>query len=136
MCHSNGSWIPQFTCLSSKLILKQHYQVPQIPSSNYLVCMDTINVMFIFFSNAVLEMSPLTPKVQITPVLETGLIAVLSSLIVIVCIISSIVFGYVCGWFGYKYKQSHAKESNIRFMHAAEMNTLNATMTNPKSKDL
>ena len=62
-------------------------------------------------------MSPLTPKEQITPVIETGtanLIAVLSSLIIIVCTISTVVFlsiGYVCGWFSHKYKHSRASKS-------------------------
>ena len=47
------------------------------------------------------------------PAAQTGianLIAVFSSIIIIVCAISSIVFlfiGYACGWFGHKRKQFH-----------------------------
>ena len=52
-----------------------------------------------------------------TPVVQTGtanLIAVFSSIIIIVCVISSIVFlfiGYACGWFGHKRNQSHTSKA-------------------------
>ena len=50
-----------------------------------------------------------------TPVVQTettaNLTAVISSVIIIMCAVSSIVFlsvGYACGWFGHKCKQSHS----------------------------
>ena len=52
-----------------------------------------------------------------TPVVQTGtahLIAVFSSIIIIVCAVSSIVFlsiGYACGWFGHKQKKSHTSKA-------------------------
>ena len=52
-----------------------------------------------------------------TPVVQTGtanLIAVFSSVIIIVCAISSIVFisiGYACGRFSHKPKQSHTSKT-------------------------
>ena len=52
-----------------------------------------------------------------TPVVQTGtanLIAVFSSTIIIVCVVSSVVFlfiGYVCGWFGHKRKQSRTSKA-------------------------
>ena len=52
-----------------------------------------------------------------TPVAQTGtanLIAVISSILIIICAVSSIVFfslGMACGWFGHKHKQSHASKA-------------------------
>ena len=52
-----------------------------------------------------------------TPVVQTGtadLIAVFSSITIIVCAISSIVFlsiGMVCGWFGHKHKQPRTSKA-------------------------
>ena len=52
-----------------------------------------------------------------TPVVHTGtanLIAVISSIIIIMCAVSSIVFlfiGYACDWFGHKRKQSHTSKA-------------------------
>ena len=60
---------------------------------------------YVLSSNA--EMSSWTPVVQTG---TANLIAVFSSIIIIVCAVSSIVFlsiGYACGRFGHKHKQSH-----------------------------
>ena len=53
-----------------------------------------------------------------TPVIQTvtaNLTAVFSSIIIIVCAVSSIVFlsvGYTCDWFGHKHKQSRSKATS------------------------
>ena len=50
-----------------------------------------------------------TPPVTVPETINATLIVVFSSIIVDVCIVSSIVFfsiGYACGWFRQKYKQS------------------------------
>ena len=51
------------------------------------------------------------------PVVQTGtatLIAVISSVIIIICAVSSVVFlsiGYACGRFNHKHKQSHTSKA-------------------------
>ena len=67
-----------------------------------------------------------------TPTTGTAtLIAVFSSIIIIMCAISSIVFlsiGYACGWFGQKHKQSRtrkatsdsAEDNNLRHIEGSE----------------
>ena len=57
-------------------------------------------------------MSPWTPIIVQTG--TTNLIAMFSSIIIIACAVSSIVFlfiGYVCGRFGHKRKQSHINKA-------------------------
>ena len=67
-----------------------------------------------------------------TPTTGTAnLITVFSSIIIIVCAISSIVFlsiGCACGWFGHKHKQSRTRkaisnspeENNLRHIEGSE----------------
>ena len=54
-----------------------------------------------------------------------NLIAVFSSIIVIVCVISSMVFlsvGYACGWFSHKHRQSRASKTAITIIDSTEKN--------------
>ena len=76
----------------------------------------------VFSTNA--ETSPWTPVVQ-TGSGAANLLTMISSILITMCVVSSIVFffiGYAYGRFGHKRKQSHASKATI-IIDSAEENT-------------
>ena len=69
------------------------------------------------------DLSSRTPPVSVAGTETANLIAMFSSIIIILCILSSVVFlsvGCACGWFGLKHRQSRASKA---ISDSAEKNT-------------